>query len=144
MNPTQKQLVQSSFVKVVPIADTAAELFYSKLFALDPKLKPLFKGDMMEQGRKLMHMIATAVNGLDHIEVLVPAVQDLGRRHVAYGVTAAHYDTVGAALLWTLEQGLGPDFSPEVKDAWTAVYGLLAKIMKDAAYGAPDAVTVSG
>lgn len=144
MSPIQKQLVQNSFAKVVPIADTAAELFYSKLFALDPKLKPLFKDDMKEQGRKLMHMIATAVNGLDHIEALVPAVQDLGRRHVAYGVTAAHYDTVGAALLWTLEQGLGPDFSPEVKDAWTAVYGLLAKVMKGAAYGAPDAVTASG
>lgn len=144
MTPTQKKLVQSSFAKVVPIADTAADLFYSKLFVLDPKLKPLFKNDMKEQGRKLMRMIATAVNGLDHIEALVPAVQDLGRRHVAYGVTAAHYDTVGTALLWTLEQGLGSDFSPEVKDAWVVVYSLLAKVMKDAAYGAPDAATVSG
>jgi len=144
MNPIQKQLVQSSFAKVVPIADTAAELFYAKLFALDPALKPLFRGDMKEQGRKLMRMIATAVNGLDRLDALAPAVQDLGRRHVAYGVTAAHYDTVGAALLWTLEQGLGPEFSPEVKQAWATVYGLLAQTMKDAAYGAPGAVAASG
>ena len=144
MTPMQKKLVQSSFAKVAPIADTAAELFYSKLFALDPALKPMFKGDMKEQGRKLMRMIATAVNGLDRIEALVPAVQDLGQRHVAYGVTAAHYDTVGEALLWTLERGLGPDFTPEVNDAWATVYGLLAQVMKDAAYGAPGAVAASG
>jgi hemoglobin-like flavoprotein len=139
MKPIQKMLVKQSFAKVMPIADKAAELFYGRLFVLDPAVKPLFKGDMKEQGRKLMRMIATAVNGLDDLEALVPAVQDLGRRHVAYGVTAAHYDTVGAALLWTLEQGLGRDFTPEVKDAWATVYGLLAKVMKDAAYGAPDA-----
>lgn len=144
MTPMQKQLVQSTFSKVVPIADTAAELFYGKLFALDPKLKPLFKGDMREQGRKLMRMIATAVNGLDSLGALVPAVQDLGRRHVGYGVTTAHYDTVGAALLWALEQGLGADFTPEVKDAWATVYGVLAQTMKDAAYGAPGAVAASG
>lgn len=144
MTPIQKKLVQSSFAKVAPIADTAAELFYSKLFALDPALKPMFKGDMKEQGRKLMRMIATAVNGLDCLEALVPAVQDLGRRHVAYGVTAAHYDTVGEALLWTLERGLGPDFTPEVNNAWAMVYGLLAQVMKDAAYGAPGAVAASG
>lgn len=144
MTPIQKKLVQSSFAKVAPIAGTAAELFYSKLFALDPALKPLFKGDMKEQGRKLMRMIATAVNGLDRLEALVPAVQDLGQRHVAYGVTAAHYDTVGEALLWTLERGLGPDFTPDVKDAWATVYGLLAQVMKDAAYGAPGVVAASG
>ncbi|HSD95640.1 MAG TPA: globin family protein [Sulfuricaulis sp.] len=144
MTPIQKKLVQSSFAKVAPIAGTAAELFYSKLFALDPALKPLFKGDMKEQGRKLMRMIATAVNGLDRLEALVPAVQDLGQRHVAYGVTASHYDTVGEALLWTLERGLGPDFTSEVKDAWATVYGLLAQVMKDAAYGAPGVVAASG
>jgi len=140
----QKKLVQSSFAKVVPIAETAAELFYSKLFALDPSLKPLFKGDLKEQGRKLMRMISMAVNGLDRLEALVPAVQDLGRRHVLYGVQPAHYDTVGEALLWTLERGLGPDFTPEVKEAWTVVYGILASVMKEAAYGAPDAAAASG
>jgi len=144
MTPMQKKLVQSSFAKVVPIAETAAELFYSKLFALDPSLKPLFKGDLKEQGRKLMRMISMAVNGLDRLEALVPAVQDLGRRHVLYGVQPAHYDTVGEALLWTLERGLGPDFTPEVKEAWTVVYGILASVMKEAAYGAPDAAAASG
>lgn len=142
MTPKQKSLVQRSFLKVAPIAEQAADLFYSRLFSLDPALQPLFKGDMKEQGRKLMRMIATAVNGLDRLEDLVPAIQDMGRRHVVYGVRPAHYDTVGAALLWTLEQGLGPDFTPEVRDAWTAVYGILAKTMKDAAYkgAASDAV----
>lgn len=142
MTPKQKTLVQHSFLKVAPIAEQAADLFYSRLFSLDPALQPLFKGDMKEQGRKLMRMIATAVNGLDRLEELVPAVQDMGRRHAVYGVQPGHYDTVGAALLWTLEKGLGPDFTPEVKEAWAAVYGVLAKTMKDAAYKgvASDAV----
>jgi len=139
MTPKQKTLVQVSFTKVVPIADVAAELFYAKLFKLDPDIGPLFKGDMKEQGRKLMRMIATAVNGLDRLDELVPAVQDLGKRHVAYGVRPEHYDTVGAALLWTLEQGLGTEFTPEVKAAWTVVYGVLAGTMKAAAY--PGQVT---
>ena len=134
MTPKQKTLVQVSFTKVVPIADLAAELFYAKLFKLDPDIGLLFKGDMKEQGRKLMRMIATAVNGLDRLEELVPAVQDLGRRHIAYGVRPEHYDTVGAALLWTLEQGLGTGFTPEVREAWSVVYGLLAGTMKAAAY----------
>jgi hemoglobin-like flavoprotein len=88
---------------------------------------------MREQGAKLMKMINVAVNGLDRIESIVPAVQDLGRRHVGYGVKQAHYDTVGAALLWTLEQGLGDDFTPEVKEAWETVYGVLAGTRKEAA-----------
>jgi hemoglobin-like flavoprotein len=145
MTPKQKVLVQRSFLKVAPIAEQAADLFYSRLFSLDPALQPLFKGDMKEQGRKLMRMIATAVNGLDRLEELVPAIQDMGRRHVVYGVRAAHYDSVGAALLWTLEKGLGPEFTPEVKEAWAAVYGILAGTMKDAAYKgvSPDAVTAA-
>ena len=97
-------LVQSTFKMVVPIADTAAELFYGRLFEIDPALKPMFKGDMKEQGRKLMHMLSIAVAGLDDLDRLVPAVQALGRRHVGYGVRDAHYATVGSALLWTLEQ----------------------------------------
>jgi nitric oxide dioxygenase len=136
MTPEQKHLVQSTFAKVSPIADQAASLFYGRLFALDPALRPLFKGDMTEQGRKLMKTIAVAVSSLDKLGDLVPAVQELGRRHVAYGVKPEHYDTVGSALLWTLEKGLGPDFTPGVKEAWTVVYGLLAGAMKEAAYGA--------
>ena len=132
----QKQLVQTSFAKVVPIAETAADLFYARLFALDPTLKPLFKGDMKEQGRKLMRTLAVAVNGLDNLEQIVPTVQDLGRRHVGYGVELKHYDTIGAALLWTLEQGLGAAFTKDTGEAWGAVYTLLATAMKDAAYGA--------
>ena len=133
MTPEQTMLVKTSWNKVVPIKEQAATLFYAKLFELDPTLKPMFKGDMAEQGRKLTAMINTAVNGLDRLEVIVPAVQDLGKRHVAYGVTDKHYDTVGAALVWTLEQGLGAEFTAEVKEAWVKVYGLLATTMKQAA-----------
>jgi hemoglobin-like flavoprotein len=133
MTPKQIELVQTSWKKVLPIADTAAELFYGKLFALDPALKPLFRGDIKEQGRKLMAMISVAVAGLTRLETIVPAVQDLGRRHVKYGVKDKHYDTVATALVWTLGQGLGEGFTPEVKDAWVSTYGVLAKTMKDAA-----------
>ena len=133
MTPDQKTLVQESFKNVAPIADTAAKLFYQKLFELDPELKPLFKGDMEEQGKKLMKMIATAVNALDRLDDIVRAVQDLGVRHVAYGVKDKDYDTVGEALLWTLEQGLGDLYTPEVQEAWTAVYGVLSDTMKGAA-----------
>jgi hemoglobin-like flavoprotein len=133
MTPEQIVLVQRSWRQVLPIADTAAEMFYTKLFSMDPALKPLFSGDMKTQGRKLMAMIGTAVNGLSKIDSLVPAVQDLGRRHVKYGVKDAHYDTVAGALLWTLEQGLGDGFTPDVKGAWTTVYGVLSTTMKDAA-----------
>src|SRR6185436_4606236 len=107
MTPEQVALVQGTWKKVLPISDTAAELFYGRLFSLDPSLKPLFKGDMKKQGRLLMTMLGTAVNGLGRLDAIVPAVQDLGRRHVKYGVKDQHYDTVGTALIWTLEQGLG-------------------------------------
>jgi hemoglobin-like flavoprotein len=133
MTAEQKLLVQTTFAKVVPIADTAAALFYGRLFEIDPALRPLFKGDLVEQGRKLMQMIGVAVNGLDRLDQIVPAVQQLGVRHVAYGVKDEHYATVAAALLWTLEQGLGADFTPEVRTAWTAAYTLLADTMKAAA-----------
>jgi hemoglobin-like flavoprotein len=126
-------LVQASFEKVEPIADTAAELFYGRLFYLDPSLESLFKGDMTEQGKKLMAMIGIAVRGLNNLEALVPAVQNLGVRHVDYGVKDEHYDTVAAALLWTLEQGLGDEFTAELKQAWVDVYTLLANTMKAAA-----------
>ncbi len=129
----QIKMVQYSWAQVVPIADKAAELFYGRLFELDPTLKPMFKGDMVEQGQKLMRMIHIAVDNLDKLDDIVPAVQDLGVKHLEYGVKNSHYDTVGAALLWTLGQGLGDAFTTEVRSAWTEVYGLLASTMKDAA-----------
>ncbi|MBZ0091317.1 MAG: hemin receptor [Sulfuricellaceae bacterium] len=137
MTPAQIDLVKTTWAQVVPIKETAAALFYGRLFDLDPALKPLFKGDMAEQGRKLMAMINTAVNALDRLDAVVPAIQDMGRRHVAYGVEEQHYDTVGAALLWTLEKGLGAAFTPDAKDAWATVYGLLAGTMKQAAAEVP-------
>ena len=129
----QKTLVQGTFSSIATIADDAAILFYQRLFELDPSLRPMFRGDMAEQRKKLMQMITAAVKGLDRLDQLVPVVQSLGRRHVGYGVNDSHYDTVGEALLWTLEAGLGKAFTPEVKEAWAAVYGLLANTMKDAA-----------
>lgn len=134
MTPQQIQSIQATWLQVLPIADQAAGLFYGKLFELDPAVRPMFKGDMTEQGRKLMKTIGLVVNSLTRLDEIVPAVQDLGRKHVAYGVRPEHYDTVGAALLWTLEQGLGSAFTPQVKAAWAAAYGTLAAAMKEAAY----------
>jgi hemoglobin-like flavoprotein len=133
MSPEDQTLVRESFAKVVPIAPQAAALFYDRLFTLDPSLKPLFAGDLNEQGRKLMAMIGTAVTNLGKLETILPAVQDLGRRHVTYGVPPASYDTVAAALLWTLGQGLGEAFTSQVEAAWTEAYTVLATVMKEAA-----------
>lgn len=133
MTPEQITLVQTSWQKVVPIKEKAAELFYAKLFDLDPTLKPMFKGDMVEQGRKLTAMLNTVVSKLNNLADIVPAVQDLGKRHVAYNVKDEHYDTVAAALLWTLGAGLGDAFTADVKAAWTEAYTILATAMKDAA-----------
>ncbi len=129
-------LVQESFAKVAPIAEAAAEMFYNRLFEQDPSVRDMFKGDMKEQGQKLMAMIGAAVEGLDDIDALVPVVQDLGMLHGGLGVQPVHYGTVGQALLWTLEQGLGADFTPEVKAAWTNVYTVLADTMIAAAEAA--------
>ena len=133
LTQTQKALVQGSFATIAPIADDAAALFYRRLFEIDPSLQPMFRGDMAEQRKKLMQMLTAAVKGLDRIDQLIPVVQDLGRRHAHYGVADAHYDTVAEALLWTLEKGLGAAFTPEMKEAWATVYGILATTMKDAA-----------
>ncbi|WP_370476611.1 globin family protein [Tamlana flava] len=130
-------LVQESFEKVKPIAPAAAEIFYSKLFELDPQLKPLFPSGedaMKVQGNKLMTMLAAAVAGLSNLDALIPVLQDLGKRHVAYKVEPSHYDTVGVALLGTLEAGLGDAFTPEVKGAWASVYGVMAGVMIEASY----------
>jgi len=132
MNPEQIMLVQASVEVVLPTADTAAALFYRNLFELDPSLRPLFRSDMQEQGRKLMTMLRFVVKGLNRLDTLVPQVQALGRRHAGYRVLDAHHDTVGAALLATLRQGLGDAFTPEVAAAWAAAYTLLAETMKAA------------
>jgi hemoglobin-like flavoprotein len=131
-------LVRTSFVRVAPIQDAAADLFYDRLFAIAPNLRALFPADLRAQKRKLMQMIATAVNGLPNLDKLVPAVKALGARHSGYGVTEAHYRTVGEALLWTLERGLGPDFTPEVRAAWAKVYGVLAETMQGGAAEVDD------
>jgi len=133
MTPQQVELVQSTWKQVFPIQEQAATLFYDKLFQSDPAIKNLFKGNMKEQGKKLMTMINVAVNGLTQLDTIVPALQELGKRHAKYGVKDAHYATVGAALLWTLEQGLGTAFTVEAKQAWVATYGVLASTMQQAA-----------
>jgi hemoglobin-like flavoprotein len=132
----QITIVRNSWGKVVPIAPAAAQLFYGRLFELDPSLRRLFKGDMVVQGEKLMKMIGVAVDNLDRLDEIVPAVQDLGVRHLDYGVKNSHYDTVGAALLWTLQQGLDEAYTPAVEQAWSDVYALLASTMKEAATAA--------
>ena len=136
MTPEKIALVKNSWQQVLPIKDTAAQLFYGQLFELDPSLRSMFKGEMVEQGRKLMAMINTVVSSLDNLGPILGRIEELGRGHVAYGVTAAHYDTVGNALLWTLGQGLGEQFTPAVKDAWTDAYSTLSSAMKNAAYAA--------
>ena len=132
MTPQQIDLVQASFKKVVPIAGTAADLFYDRLFEIAPEVRALFPDDMTEQKKKLMAMLGTAVASLHKLDTILPAVQALGQRHKGYGVTADQYAPVGAALLWTLEKGLGPDFTPETKAAWTEAYTALAGVMANA------------
>jgi len=133
VTPAEKSLVRSSFAEVAPIADQAGGLFYGRLFELDPSLRPLFQGDIAEQSRKLMTMIATVVRNLDSPEILVPAVEGLGRRHATYGVQDSHYATVSEALIWTLDKGLGEKFTAEVKGAWLTAYGFLSGVMITAA-----------
>jgi hemoglobin-like flavoprotein len=133
MTEHQIALVQRSWERVLPIADTAAALFYGRLFELDPALRPMFRGDLAQQGTKLMQMITTVVRSLDRLERVLGAIEALGRRHAGYGVRDEHYVTVGAALLWTLEQGLGDAWDAELADAWATAYGTLAGAMQAAA-----------
>lgn len=136
MNDHRIELIRSSWRQVTPIAETAAALFYERLFTIAPEVKPLFKTDLKDQGVKLMKMLGTVVGKLHDLEALVPAAQALAARHVDYGVKAEHYAPVGAALLWTLGKGLGDDFTPEVEAAWSEAYGLLSGAMIAAAYPA--------
>jgi hemoglobin-like flavoprotein len=133
MTPAHVKLVQESFKLVAQIADTAADIFYDRLFATAPQVRALFPQDLKDQKKKLMQMIGTAVTNLHQVDKIADAVAKLGARHVKYGVKDEHYDVVGGALLFTLKQGLGAKFTPEVEAAWTETYGLLAGVMKDAA-----------
>jgi len=136
VTPTEITLVQGTFRKIVPIADQAAALFYARLFELDPAVRTVFRGDLQEQGHKFMSMLAMAVASLDRLDALLPAIRTLGLRHGGYGALEEHYASVGAALLWTLQKGLGPEFTPAVCTAWTNVYSLLAQTMIEASRGA--------
>jgi hemoglobin-like flavoprotein len=139
MTPAQIKLVQDSFAKVAPISDQAAALFYGRLFEIAPEVTPLFKGDLAEQGRKLMATLAVVVNGLANLDSILPAASALARRHVGYGVKPGHYAPVGEALLWTLERGLGPGWTQELATAWFAAYTTLSQFMIGEAYGRPAA-----
>ena len=135
MTPDQIKAIQESFSKVAPISERAAAMFYGRLFEIAPSVKPLFKGDMTEQGRKLMATLAVVVNGLTNLETILPAASALAKRHVGYGVKPIHYPIVGEALLWTLERGLGADWTPELEIAWGDAYGVLSDYMIGEAYG---------
>ncbi|MGM4904429.1 globin family protein [Tardiphaga sp. 866_E4_N2_1] len=139
MNASDVALVQDSFKKVAPISDVAAELFYGRLFEVAPQVKPMFRGDMKEQGRKLMATLGVVVTGLTRLETVLPAASALAKQHVAYGVKAEHYPIVGGALLWTLEKGLGDAWTPELAAAWAAAYGTLSGYMISEAYGTAQA-----
>ena len=139
MNPTQIKLVQESFAKVAPISETTAVLFYDRLFEVAPQVKAMFPADMKEQRKKLMATLAVVVNGLGNLESILPAASALAMRHVSYGAKKEHYPVVGAALLWTLEKGLGDAWTPELADAWTTAYGTLSGFMISEAYGRSQA-----
>jgi hemoglobin-like flavoprotein len=139
MTLDQVKLVQQSFAKVAPISETAAVLFYDRLFEVAPQVKAMFPADMTEQRRKLMATLAAVVNGLGDLPSILPAVSTLAKRHVGYGAKAEHYPVVGAALLWTLEKGLGDGWTSQIAEAWTAAYGTLSGYMISEAYGRPQA-----
>ncbi|MET0386326.1 MAG: globin family protein [Polyangiales bacterium] len=128
MQQHQIALIRSSWEKVLPIAAVAADIFYTKLFELDPSLRGLFPNDLSEQKVKLMATLGRVVSSLDD-PTFIPAVEALGRKHVKYGVRPEHYTTVGAALLATLETGLGEAWTPEVRTAWVTAFGGLSQTM---------------
>jgi nitric oxide dioxygenase len=136
MTPQHVNQVQASFIKVVPIANRAAALFYGRLFETAPETRALFRGDIDAQGRKLMSALAIVVNSLGDFETIVPVARDLAKRHVIYGVAREHYPLVGSALLWTLEQGLADEFTPALRAAWEAAYCALSEVMIASAYPA--------
>jgi len=135
MTPSQIADVQNSFKAVLLISDQAGALFYGRLFEIAPGVRSLFTGSMEEQARKLMLTLATVVKGLDRMDTIMPALQALAVRHVKYGALPEHYPVVGEALIWTLEQGLGEAFTPEIRASWVTAYGTLSGAMIEAATG---------
>ena len=136
MKSSQIALVQSTFDRILPISDVAAQLFYDRLFQVDPSLRRLFHGDLRMQGKKLMDAVSIIVGNLSRPDRIVPGIRALGRRHLAYGVQERHYDAFGETLMFVLDHALGDGFNPEVRDAWSAAYTLLSETMKDAATNA--------
>jgi len=134
MTSEQVKAIQDSFAKVAPISEQAAEIFYGRLFEIAPAVEPLFRGDMKEQGKKLMAMLTVVIGGLSNLEAVLPAASALAKRHVGYGVKTTDYAPVGEALLWTLERGLGEHWTPDVAAAWTAAYTVLSDFMIGEAY----------
>jgi hemoglobin-like flavoprotein len=133
VNAAQQELVRATFASLAAIPEVAGALFYERLFAVNPNFRPLFKNDMRIQGVKLMAMLAMVVYNLPEPGQILPAIRDLAVRHVDYGVKLADYDALREALLWTLEQGLGEDFTPSAREAWTVCYEELSAEMKAAA-----------
>jgi hemoglobin-like flavoprotein len=139
MNPEQARLITTSWSRVASMADSAIEQFYNRLFQIDPSARALFRAtDMPEQRRKVIEALSLALQSLDDLKALTPTLEELGRRHQRYGVTTAHYDSVGQALLWTLEQGLGTAWTPATAAAWTELFGQLADVMKGASGTGPQ------
>lgn len=143
MKSSQIALVQSTFDRILPISDVAAQIFYDRLFKVDPSLRRLFHGDLRMQGKKLMDAVSIIVGNLSRPDRIVPGIRALGRRHVAYGVQEQHYDAFGEALMFVLDHALGDGFTPEVQSAWSAAYTLLSETMKDAAGTASFPIPVS-
>jgi nitric oxide dioxygenase len=141
MTPRQVELVQTSFKSVLLVSDSTAQLFYARLFALNPALKPMFKGNVAEQGKKLMYTLGAAVAYLKRFESMVPALEALAQRHAGYGVKDEHYQAVGDALLWSLGQALGDAYTDEVRDAWAALYERITRVMQNATRGTHACVT---
>jgi nitric oxide dioxygenase len=135
MTLDQIDLIQASFEKVAPHAETAASMFYGRLFEIAPIVKPLFKGDMKEQGRKLMATLGVVVGSLNNLDAIVPVAKSLALKHVSYGVKADHYQPVGEALIWTLQEALGEGFNDDTRGAWLAAYTILSRVMIEEAYG---------
>ena len=144
MTPEQVQLIRLTFVQVMNRKMEVGRMFYDRLFSIAPDTRPMFRGDIDVQAQKLMDTLALAISGLRDLPSLVGMLEALSVRHVGYGVHDKHYDDVGAALLWTLERGLGPSFTPEARDAWTALYGTVAEVMRNAAKRGPSAKVAAG
>lgn len=144
MTPEQRALVKASYQRLIPLADTAAQLFYSRLFEINPSLRALFKTDFQDQAAKFADMVGVLVAELDHPDKVERTLRELGVRHIGYGVIDGHYDAVGESLVWAIGKALGREAGPELKEAWTEFYNLVASTMKESAQAHKRTVTGSG